>query len=284
MRSTLVLTCLLLGCSAATAEEDSFGEDEGALEDVGPAGNDDIGQASYATLGLGVGYKDIGQGTNALLVYGGYSARDVYVQRWADELARVKGAELGIRHVYAVRGPNQAGYGNREIANSKLVAHLAADGRADNASSIIVIAHSSGAFVAAELLAQLKARRGGISADAIGKVSLFNLDGGGVDGGTLRMTKNAYFVYACDNNLGRCSHNADAMKSLGSTYRSLGGAIKVDASGSGCARSSGGLWCLHDTLINTKPHNPNMYDLARDYTRFSGSRKLVTSYLDGLER
>lgn len=286
MRYLLVLSCLLWGCSAETAEdEDGLGEDQGALEDVGPRGNDDIGQADYETLGLGVGYKDVGQGgNNALIVYGGYSAKDVYVQRWADELARVKGNALGIRHVYAVRGPNQAGYGNREIANSKLVAHLAANGRADNASSIIVLAHSSGAFVAGEFLSQLKARRGGISADAIGKVTLFNLDGGGTDGAALRMTKNTYFVYGCDSNLGRCSHNADAMKSLGSTYRSLGGALKVDATGSGCGRSNGGLWCLHDTLINTRPHNPNMYDLARDYTRFGGSHKLVTSFLEVLER
>ena len=85
--------------------------------------------------------------------------------------------------------------------------------------------------------------------------------------------------------IGRCSHNASGMRSLGAQYAELGGAYEVDATGSGCSRTaSGGLWCLHDAVINTRPHNPTMYDLRRDYTTFSGApgRALVTSYLDVL--
>ena len=70
------------------------------------------------------------------------------------------------------------------------------------------------------------------------------------------------------------------MRSLGAQYAELGGAFEVDANGSGCSRTaSGGLWCLHDAVVNTRPHNPAMYDLRRDYTVFHDGHALVTSYL-----
>lgn len=282
-----VILSSLVGCGGA---EEADGSDdiesagaESALTGVGPEVSDAISQASWERLGFGVQHKTIpGGGTNVLAVYGGYSAEELYVQRWADELVRAKGQTLGIGHLYSVKGPNQSGYANKEIANSKLALHLGTGaGVAANASSIIVVAHSSGTFVASELFGQLKKGTGGVPSDTLGKVTLFNLDGGGGDGSIYRAMSHAYFVYACDGNIGRCSHNADAMRSLGSTYASAGGAIKLKANGSGCsAQSGGGLWCLHDTLITNRPHNPDHYDLARDYTDFSGSRRVVTDYLD----
>src|SRR5205085_5637360 len=116
-----------------------------------------------------------------LVVYGGYTAEDEYVRRWGDELVRARGAALDVGHLYAVRGPNQSGYANREIANSKLAAHLG-DGRAAGASSIVVLAHSSGVFVAGELIGMLEAGRGGVPADTLSKVRLFSLDGGAAEG------------------------------------------------------------------------------------------------------
>src|SRR6185369_17952861 len=65
----------------------------------------------------------------------------------------------------------------------------------------------------------------------------------------------------------------------------LGLAAVVDSDGSVCDPSApGGLWCMHDALINSEPHNPRMYDLPQDYTDFSGAHRLVTSYLDPLSR
>jgi hypothetical protein len=73
------------------------------------------------------------------------------------------------------------------------------------------------------------------------------------------------------------------MRSRGAQYAALGGALKVNADESRCSRThAGGLWCLHDTLITTWPHNPVSYDLRRDYTDFTDGRQLVTSYLDVL--
>jgi hypothetical protein len=285
----LLLLAMLSACSAGGGAEDGTSSDDLALSPLPPETNDPIAQTPWETLGAGVSYKslaalaaDAGQQANVLVVYGGYTAQDVYVQRWADELVRVKGTALGITHLYAVRGPDDPGYANDEIENSKLVAHLASDGRAATAATIIVIAHSSGTYVADEFFRMLRAGRGGVSPSTIGKVALFNLDGGGVnDATTLQLMARAYFVFACDAVIDRCSHNADSMRTLGNEYAALGGAVAVVADGSQCSKKlAGGLWCLHDTLINTLPHNSANYDLRDDYTDFASPRHLVTSYLD----
>jgi hypothetical protein len=251
-------------------------------EPLAPEVDDSVARVPWQGVGTGVSYKAFdGGGSNVVIVYGGYLADADWVQRWADELDRVEGTALGIGHLYSIQGPNTAGYTNKEIQNSKLAAHLAASGRAAGATNIVVLAHSSGTYVADELLNQLSRGTGGAPADTLGKIQLFNLDGGGVsDSALLHRFAHSYFVYACDHTIGRCSHNADAMQSLGGTYASLGGAVEVRADGSGCDRSAaGGLWCLHDTLINSNPHNPAMYDLKRDYTDFAAPRHLMTSYL-----
>lgn len=280
-----MLSVLLAACSSTSPEEDDGAVSSDELDVVAEV-DDEISRASWETLGLGVHAKTLGHapGANVLIVYGGYTAQDLYVERWADEIVRAKGSSLGVGRLYAVRGPNQSGYANREIANSKIAADLGS-GIAANASSIVVVAHSSGSFVATELLGMLRNARGGVPTNTIGKVSVFNLDGGGgLDRSTIQALDHAYWVYACDSVIGRCSHNADAMKSLGRAHASKGGVLKVNADRSGCSASSaGGLWCLHDTLITTRPHNPSHYDLRRDYTSFSGSRKVVTSYLDVLD-
>ena len=149
---------------------------------------------------------------------------------------------------------------------------------------MIVVAHSSGTYVADELLRFVRDGYAGVPPETTAKIALFNLDGGGVSSGALlRSLRSAHFVYACDPLIERCSHNAGAMQALGEEHADLGGALAVDARGSGCSRQhSGGLWCLHDTVVTTRPHNPTSYDLRRDYTMFTDGRAVVTSYLDVL--
>lgn len=293
LRGALALFVLALtaagsvGCDPGTDPEATDAE----LQEKLPVEHDDaLAREPWQTLGTGVSYKavpteassGVAPSSRVLVVFGGYTAQDEYVKRWADELVRAQ-PDRGFGHVYAVRGPNQSAYANREIQNSKLAAHLAS-GPGAEASAIVVAAHSSGSFVATELMQMLHDGRGGPG--ALGKVTLFNLDGGGVSGSLLGETHAAYFVYACDATIGRCSHNASTMKSLGDQYASLGGSVEVDASHSGCSKSAGGgLWCLHDTLITTRPHNPTAYDLRNDYTDFVTSpRNVVTSYFDALDR
>lgn len=269
--SIITLASAMTACSATPPENDAEPS----------ADTDDAVLAGWETIGYGVTYKQIGDGADVLIVYGGYLAKDNYSEGWAQALMDAKLTAAGVGQVYAVRGPNQSGYANLEIQNSKLAKHLAA-GRSAAATNIAVVAHSSGTYVATELMQMLAAGKGG--SGALAKVTLYNLDGGGVDGSLLKAMKNAYFVYAYDSAIKRYSHNASGMQYLGQKYASLGGEIKIDATGSGCsATASGGLWCLHDTVITTEPHNPTFYDLADDYTDFSdGGPQVVTAYLNGL--
>jgi len=134
-----------------------------------------------------------------------------------------------------------------------------------------VIAHSSGAFVAREFFQQLLAARssGSISAS----VTYFNLDGArlGVD---LSVVAAYCPVYATSGSLR--SPNADVAIGEGRTAESAhkGHVMVVDASSSGCTAS----WCVHDALINSRPHNRSGLDVAHDYTDFV-SRPVVIDYL-----
>jgi hypothetical protein len=284
-----VLGVLLLGVVAACSQ-DASDEDQGAAEgaltgggEMAPEVDDAIARVPWQPVGNGVSYKPVDPAqSNVLIIFGGYSGQEKWVQRWCDETIRVKNDLLGVGHLYAVKGPDDASYKKGEIENSKLVAHLAAESRAKGAAVVTVIAHSSGTYVADELFANMKKGTGNLPADTVGKVEYFNLDGGGpADPALVKRFAHVHFVWAHDAKIKADSHNASGMKSLGSQYTAQGGGVQVDADGSGCDGSNG-LWCMHDALINTRPHNPRMFDLVHDYTDFAPPRKLVTSYLDSL--
>ncbi len=178
-------------------------------------------------------------------------------------------AGLDIGPVYAARGPSDSSYAGHEIGNGKLVAALAK--QIASARFVIVATHSSGAFVADELFTEA-------TPEVRSKIVYFALDGGthALTNSLVSEMKAVYFVDSKDSAKGE-SHNASAMRSLHSELHASR-LFTVNANGSGC--SSGGTWCLHDTLITTRPHNPNMFDLADDDLQFGGARKVVTSYID----
>ena len=66
------------------------------------------------------------------------------------------------------------------------------------------------------------------------------------------------------------------MVALGGEYASKGGFWENDASQSGC--DPGAEWCVHVTLVNTKPHDPTNADPTKDYSDFAG-RPVCTSYV-----
>lgn len=250
---------------------------ENADDLAGIGGGDDKmdGEAMWIDIGLGVAYQRVNTGNAIVIAYGGYSAKLGYSASWVSELvdAALGGAEVG--HVYAVKGPQDAGYNAKEIANSKLRAHLATFD--DGTSPIYIVAHSSGAFVAHEILNQWNNTG---MASVLGRVRYANLDGGGSGLSTTLVGKldMISFVYARDPTLARgLSQNAGAAVALGQTYRMYGAAFEVLQPDTGC--NSGAGWCLHDVVITQKPHDPNTYNLALDYTDFE-NRPVTTAYLE----
>lgn len=251
------ITLLVAGCAASDVESTD------GTEDALTAGR-------WTAVGFGIGGSMAGTGTDLLVTCGGYSATDQDSRAWAMALAHSPSfASLAIGPVYAARGPRDASYAGHEIGNSKLAAALTH--QAAGARFVIVAAHSSGAFVADELLTQ-------VTSEVRSKIVYFALDGGthALNQSLVSQMKGVYFVNAKDSAKGE-SHNASSMRGLHSAFHGSH-LFTVDANASGC--NGGATWCLHDTLITTRPHNPNMFDLAEDYQQFGGARKVVTSYVD----
>ena len=251
------ITLLVAGCASSDGESTDGTED--ALTADG-----------WTAVGFGIGGSMAGSGPDILVTCGGYSATDQDSRAWAMALAHSPTfASLAIGPVYAARGPRDASYAGHEIGNSKLAAALTH--QAAGARFVIVAAHSSGAFVADELLTE-------VTPEVRSKIVYFALDGGthALNQSLVSQLKGVYFVNAKDSAKGE-SHNASSMRSLHSAFHGSH-LFTVNANGSGC--NGGATWCLHDTLITTRPHNPNMFDLADDYQQFGGARKVVTSYVD----
>lgn len=237
---------------------------------------DSIVWSTGPDVGYGVAFKDTQNplGDGMFVGYGGYGADLVPTELWVTALYRAALGARGVRYVWAVQGPSQPDYSQDEIGNSKIAAAMIPL-VSSSTPFVILVAHSSGAFVAEELLEQLA---GGADPNDVTKdlVVYFALDGGGsASDAAIDRTRNAYFVSSHDG--ATQSANYDAMTSLAATYASKGGFYDNDATGSGC--DPGAEWCVHDTLVTTKPHDPTSLDVPEDYSDFAG-RPVCTSYLD----
>lgn len=234
--------------------------------------------ASWASVGHGVAYQKVNPTRPGILIaYGGYTARIHHSAAWATALVGAKLGAAHVGHVYAVKGPADPAYAAREIANTALRAHLATLG--GSTAPIYVVAHSSGSFVAHELLAQLHAKK---NVALLSRISYGNLDGAGtgLTPAIVAGLSNITFVYARDPTLkSGLSQNGASMRALGATYARYGSAFEVTVPGCGCASGAG--WCLHNAVVTHRPHNPRGCDVANDYTDFAG-RPVTTEYLDCL--
>ena len=238
---------------------------------------DDVPWQTGDDIGYGVAYKDLldPNAHNAFIGYAGYPFPLDASQSWVRELWLARLRELGVRHVWAVQGPATVGYVNLEVGNSFIAAKLGEV--LDDESKVIVAAHSSGSYVAHELLGQLE---GGLDGNGItaDKLVYFNLDGGtsGLYDAAVQRLHRAYFVSVYDNNTGTSAPNRDAMQYLDSQWHANGGYLELEGNGSGC--NAGAQWCLHMVVINQLPHDPYDSDVI-DYYDFV-DRPVVTSYID----
>ncbi|MBI5517534.1 MAG: hypothetical protein HY909_27435 [Deltaproteobacteria bacterium] len=230
-------------------------------------------------MGLGVAYRDTGVASSqqVFIGYAGYAVQAEWSQAWVSRLYHDALRAYGVRHVYAVQGPADAGYSAREIGNSRLIAHLLP--RLGDGARVLVAAHSSGSFVAHELLGQLFVRGLDPGRRTAGRVVYYDLDGGGsgLDDAIVGQLRRGYFVWSQDGPSGTRSQNAAGMIALGARWPRAGGAVRVDASGSGCRVGAG--WCMHMTVIVDRPHNPADASVRLDYTGFDDTHRVVTAYL-----
>jgi hypothetical protein len=250
-RPLALLVLLVAGCSSNVAED-------GSAEEA-----DTAGLTGWTSVSYGVTRKDdAGTGSTALLVYGGYGALPAHSQSWALAIAGAR-PDLDLGLIYAIRGPRDAGYNAKEIGNRALSRELTTK----SPEKVIIIAHSSGGYVADEIL-------GDFNDDMLGRISYFDLDGGtaGLTNTIAKKLASLTFVWAHASNVG-LSRNGSFMKSQVSAFTGAKG-VQIEAVNSGCLTAN----CLHDTLITSKPHDHNTFNVALDYTDFSG-RQVRVSYL-----
>jgi hypothetical protein len=234
---------------------------------VGASTNDlngTTGGVGWDEVGFGLHGATVGAGSAVLVVYGGYTATDADSEALALAYVSAELGALGVGQLFAARGPEDPGYAAREIGNSHVARWLGAN--VGSLASIVVVAHSSGAFVADELFTQ-------VSSEVLAKIVYFDLDGGSwaLDDARVAGMAGVYFCNANDPVAGK-SANYSAITTLHGDFPASH-LFTVDASGSGC--DVGARWCLHDTLITTRPHDTATYDLDQDYTDFSGDGRQV---------
>jgi hypothetical protein len=265
-----VLVLVLVAACASSAEPagDDFDESGGKADGAG---------SDWTAVGFGVAYQRVNAGNAILIAYGGYTAKLRYSAAWAQELVDAKLGAAGVGQIYAVQGPEDPGYDAREIGNSKLRAHLATID--DGASPIYVVGHSSGSYVAHELLDQLYAAN---DTAVLSRLGYANLDGGaaGLTHDIADAIRALTFAYAHDPTLVHgYSENNSTARALGAEYAPHATTFEVVVPQTGCNDGAG--WCLHDVLITHRPHVPTTYDLADDYTDFT-NRPVTTEYLDSI--
>lgn len=182
-------------------------------------------------------YGKPGTGETLFIGYAGYGAGGEGARNWAGAVAAAKGWKAAV----AVAGPDKVYYQDKEKldANTRILTELIpklAPAR------IIIAAHSSGSFVANELMKLLE-KLG--KKDLLRKISYYDLDGGPC--GPCRKyaadPANAGFIFSCVSAVqpgGLSAPNLGSMKTCGQYYAEL------KAEGAGCT----GAWCLHGWLIN----------------------------------
>lgn len=242
--------------------------------DAGPA-EPDFAAIPWDSPGYGVFHRDARnpRGGDVFIAYAGYNIDAAAAQAWAARLYTDALRARGVRHVYAVQGPRDPGYDALEIGNSRLAADLLP--RVSSDTRILVAAHSSGAFVAHELLGQLYARGLDPAGITRGRVSYWDLDGGsaGLTPAIVSSLRHAWFVWA--STLGVASPNAGTMRAAGTTYAAAGGALPIVADASGCRVA----WCVHMVLINEHPRDPDHIGTGTDYASFDAAHPVATAWL-----
>lgn len=222
---------------------------------------------TWQPIGTGVTMMDTGNplGANVFIGYAGYGISLGEAESWVGALYDARLRSLGVRYVFAVKGPADPGYNALELGNSRIVATITSLLRPE-LGFILVAGHSSGSFVADEFLQQLDT--GADPFNAIGgRVVFFNLDGDQkyVGANAINRLRRAYYVNGFNPATGAVSWNHGAMSSLGAAFAGKGGTLEYDASSSGC--TAGG--CVHISLVSTVPHNPGGGS-GVDYADFGG--------------
>lgn len=243
---------------------------------------------SWNTIGNGVqaSVAPDATGNDVFIAFGGWTVQQAWNNTWVEALYADRLKSLGVKFMYSVQGPKNDEYKDQEIDNTALAKDLISLVKKYSNKRIILVAHSSGAYVAQDFLNRLykdKLDSAGVTAN---KIAYFCLDGGlgssvpntDINAAVADKLSVLYAVYAFDSKSSIYSPNKDEMIQMGQMFGAKSKNIVIQANASGCT----GEWCVHETLINQKPHNKEKFDLQNDYSGIDSDHPVVTAYLDVL--
>ena len=278
-----VVSCALAACDASMGKPGELGPDadvagDGAMPPGDAPPEPDFMSLPWTTIGTGVAFKDSQnpRGEDVFIGYAGYGVSDDEARTWMTALYEASLRARGVRYVYAVRGPDTVEYTNKEIQNTHLVAHLLPE--VSTSTHFIAIAgHSSGGWVACELLQQLYDQGLDAQGKTVGKTVYYDLDGveSCLDTTIVAKLRDVLFVSA-HTTAGSGGFSLNAMYMMAGAMMFGHPLLLYDATQSGCQPSAS--LCLHVTLVNTKPHDPTT-GTPSDYGDFT-NRPVNHWYLD----
>ena len=215
-----------------------------------------------------------------LVLFPGYSVALPWAQAWADALVAQNPVVHQVGEVWVFAGPDKVFYENRELPLRQSLAALPR-----NYVRVVVVAHSSGAFPAHLWLRSLQSSAE-LSQAYSGKVTYVNLDGDTGEGDQAfseslsGLLSAAYGISVFDPEIESYSANHGAMAEFAESFP---GQVshRVLNIRSGCAK--GASWCLHDVLINRRPHNPQHFDLRQDYSQFDAVHRVNVAWWPKLD-
>jgi len=255
-------------------------------------GNTQNSSFHWKPLAKGIDYsvQTSSKGNKIFIGFSGWTVQQSWTNHWIENLYPAKLNELKVKTLFSVKGPVHSYYKNREIETRILVQEIKKilkQAEITVKPEIIVVAHSSGAYVAHEFFNYLLADTSETAYLVDGLLTYFNLDGGiGSEENPWTLFpkdksskfKAIYGVYAYDSQINVYSPNTEEMIELGK-YSENSKAVLVDVTNSGCQAT----WCVHETLIIQKPYNSNTFDLEKDYFRINKQHPVSYSYLNVLK-
>ena len=222
--------------------------------------------------------KPAARGNSPTLIgFAGWKVSADDSRHWAHTLAGAGFAHDPPARVCAARGPMDASYQLKDIDTGALASALIAQ---PPSGKIVVVAHSSGSFVAHHFFRQLRDAGG---AHLLARMHYVNLDGAvgegerEIDAEMIAAQASVRAVYALNPLTNSESANASSMRRLHALAPEKVRLIALPVPEAGC--NPGAKWCLHNALINRKPYNPASFDLKRDYGEINAAHPVEASYL-----
>ncbi|GAA4848436.1 hypothetical protein GCM10023331_36390 [Algivirga pacifica] len=200
-----------------------------------------------------------------------------WAEQWAYALSQEQPIHDTFDHILIFKGPKEVFYEGKELNTKKAIEILSQH----HYQNITVVAHSSGSFPAHVFFQQILDTPA-LHQKLTHKITYYNLDGGIGKKDTAyttamnRLLKKGISVSVYDSITQSYSANHESMiafeKQFPDSFEHI--TLNVD---SGCDKNA--QWCLHDVVINLRPHNNTTFDLKKDYTLFGVEHPLSIEWM-----